>query len=110
MPDSTDTDGTSTEKGTIRTIIERLEPEGVEHREIDWEPLIAGGASLIVPGAGQWYNEQYARGVAFLAVAVALLLSYVFIGETAILVGIFLEPLLRLVAGYDAFSTARIAE
>lgn len=107
MPDSTDSGGRNEDEGLIRSIIDRVEPEGVEHRGIDWEPLIAGGASLVVPGAGQWYNEQYVRGVVLLLIAVALLISYVLVGETAILVGIFVEPLLRLIAGYDAYSTRR---
>lgn len=110
MSDSTDSGSRGEDQGLIRSIIDRIEPEGVERRGVDWDPLIAGGASLVVPGAGQWYNDQPARAAGLIAIALALLLSYVFVGEPAILVGIFVEPLLRLIAGYDAYSTRQQGE
>ncbi len=36
-------------------------------------PLIAGGASALIPGAGQFYNGQWGKGAAYMAASIAFL-------------------------------------
>lgn len=35
-------------------------------------PVVAGGASMVIPGAGQLYNRQFAKGAAYLAATAGL--------------------------------------
>ena len=76
------------------------------------DPLIAGLASLIFPGAGQLYNGQAARSIAAcLGVVIA---DTILIGLGAVLIWVFigvlfflLIPLVHLVVAYDAYDQAQ---
>jgi hypothetical protein len=48
------------------------EGEGVAEREGRKSPWLAGGLSLVVPGAGEFYAESYWKAAAFFAVEAAL--------------------------------------
>lgn len=51
-----------------------------DERNLNRSPALAGAASLVVPGAGQWYNGQVIRGLAY------------FGGTTALVGGAVLQP------------------
>jgi len=53
--------------------------------------------SLIVPGLGQIYNGQFLKGVMMFVVAVALIATFV---------GIFVLPVVWIVAVIDAYHVA----
>ena len=75
------------------------------------DPGIAALASIIVPGAGQFYNGQFVRGaIAFVGVGVvdlilvllAVVLSIILIGPLFLL----LIPVVHILVAYDAYDQA----
>lgn len=50
-------------------------------------PLVAVGLSFALPGAGQFYNGEHAKGAAFLAVALGILVYVVYAITGAMLTG-----------------------
>lgn len=72
------------------------------------EPGFAGVFSLIIPGAGQIYNEQFVRGTAILVAYVAYwwlstLLTIVLVGFLMLMA----IPLIHLGASWDALDQSR---
>ncbi|MFB6096232.1 MAG: hypothetical protein ABEJ74_02440 [Haloferacaceae archaeon] len=74
-------------------------------------PGIAAIASLVIPGAGQIYNGQFARGIVWflgagfvdlMIVLLATILTVILIGPLFLL----LIPLVNVVAAYDAYKQA----
>lgn len=69
-------------------------------------PGLSALASFIIPGAGQVYNGQIGRGGVFLAALVLLWIFYMMTLGFGILLGIFIEPILHIIAAYDAYNQA----
>lgn len=72
------------------------------------EPGIAAVISLIIPGGGQFYNEQITRGAIVLGAYMAFwmvtfVLMFVFIGFLLM----FAAPLFHIVAAWDAYDQAK---
>lgn len=91
-------------EGTVSSILKRLSLYPTS--EAERVAVVAGTISLVVPGAGQWYIGHPKRGLPFLIAAVVMVVFYLLVGPDGLFVGIFVEPLIRLGAGYDAFHLA----
>ena len=64
-------------------------------------PVLAAVLSFIIPGAGQIYNGQIARGAVFLVVFfINILLAFV-------LIGVFTQLITVVIAVYDAYNQAQ---
>lgn len=64
-------------------------------------PILAAVLSFIIPGAGQIYNGQIARGAVFLVVFfINILLAFV-------LIGVFTQLITVVIAVYDAYNQAQ---
>ncbi len=73
------------EAGTVRGLgdpqIAQLVGESRDYEErmgLGSSPAVAGTASLVIPGAGQWYNGDYAKGVGYFLATAGLLAGVVF--------------------------------
>lgn len=65
------------------------------------DPGLAAVISIIAPGLGQIYNEQFVKGI---IVFVAMIVSVLLIGAG---IGLLLAPLVFGYAVYDAYKTAK---
>lgn len=72
-------------------------------------PLIAAVASLIIPGLGQALAGDLVRGIiTFVAVGTVVLLMFL---SVILIVAIpFVEPILHIIAAYDAYKLADSGE
>lgn len=68
-------------------------------------PIIAALASLIIPGLGQALSGEVVRGAAIF-IGLVIVIAILFVSVVGIAAAIFIEPIIHVVAAYDAYRIA----
>jgi TM2 domain-containing membrane protein YozV len=74
-------------------------------RSESMNPLVAGIASLIIPGLGQALSGEVVRGGVIFLLLILIVTPLVLTG-IGIIFAFFVEPIIHLIAAYDAYNIA----
>lgn len=86
------------------TYINRLDTKYILGDLMETNALAKGVLSFIIPGAGQYFNNDKKKAIEFFAIMIALHFAIYFLANNVF--GSALSTLYHLYAGFDAYKNA----